>query len=74
MGGARASKAAADLTARHNLTSQELQIALALAHGDTTRQTAAKLCSSPKTVEYHLRNVYDKLEVRSRDELRKDLA
>jgi DNA-binding CsgD family transcriptional regulator len=24
---------------------------------------------SPKTVEYHLRNVYDKLEIRSREEL-----
>ena len=34
---------------------------------------AAKLYLSPKTIEYHLRNVYDKLEVRSREELAKAL-
>jgi DNA-binding CsgD family transcriptional regulator len=47
-----------------------VQIALALAQGQTTREAAAKLFLSPKTVEYHLRNVYDKLEIRSREELR----
>jgi class 3 adenylate cyclase len=36
----------------------------------TTREAAAKLYLSPKTVEYHLRHVYDKLEIRTRDELR----
>jgi DNA-binding CsgD family transcriptional regulator len=59
-----------DESVRHRLTPQELQIALALAQGRTTREAAAKLFLSPKTVEYHLRNVYDKLEIRSRDELR----
>jgi DNA-binding CsgD family transcriptional regulator len=54
---------------RHQLTPQELQVALALAEGRTTREAAAKLYLSPKTVEYHLRNVYDKLEIRSREEL-----
>lgn len=54
----------------HRLTPQEMQIALALAEGLTTREAAAKLYLSPKTVEYHLRNVYDKLEIRSREELR----
>jgi len=41
-----------------------------LAEGATTREAAARLYLSPKTVEYHLRHVYDKLEIRSRDELR----
>ncbi|MDQ6771772.1 MAG: LuxR C-terminal-related transcriptional regulator, partial [Candidatus Dormibacteraeota bacterium] len=58
-----------DDSSRHLLTPQELQVALALAEGRTTRGAAAKLYLSPKTVEYHLRNVYDKLEIRSREEL-----
>ncbi|HKW58687.1 MAG TPA: LuxR C-terminal-related transcriptional regulator, partial [Candidatus Dormibacteraeota bacterium] len=55
---------------RQQLTPQELQVALTLAEGSTTREAAAKLYLSPKTVEYHLRHVYDKLEIRTRDELR----
>jgi DNA-binding CsgD family transcriptional regulator/tetratricopeptide (TPR) repeat protein len=52
------------------LTPQELQISLLLAEGKTTRETAAALFLSPKTIEYHLRNVYRKLAIHSRDELR----
>jgi DNA-binding CsgD family transcriptional regulator len=48
------------------LTPQELQIAQLLAHGLTTREAAAALFLSPKTVEYHLRHVYLKLGIRSR--------
>jgi len=48
------------------LTAQELRIAMMLADGATTRQAAAALYLSPKTVEYHLRNVYLKLGVNSR--------
>jgi class 3 adenylate cyclase len=55
---------------RRQLTPQELQVALVLAEGATTREAAARLYLSPKTVEYHLRHVYDKLEIRSREELR----
>src|SRR5439155_25942589 len=55
---------------RRQLTPQELQVALTLAEGATTREAAARLYLSPKTVEYHLRHVYDKLEVRTREELR----
>ena len=58
-----------DETIRHRLTPQELQVAVALAEGRTTREAAAMLYLSPKTVEYHLRNVYDKLDIRSREEL-----
>ncbi|TME91198.1 MAG: helix-turn-helix transcriptional regulator [Chloroflexi bacterium] len=54
---------------RQQLTPQELQVALTLAEGTTTREAAARLYLSPKTVEYHLRHVYDKLEIRSREEL-----
>jgi DNA-binding CsgD family transcriptional regulator len=40
-----------------------------LAVGATTRQAAAALYLSPKTVEYHLRHVYLKLNVNSRTAL-----
>jgi DNA-binding CsgD family transcriptional regulator len=55
------------------LTPQELQIALQLAAGKTTRETAAAMFLSPKTVEYHLRHVYQKLGIHSREELRQAL-
>ena len=51
------------------LTPQEFQIALILAGGKTTREAAAALFLSPKTIEYHLRHVYRKLDIRSREEL-----
>ena len=56
------------------LTPQELQIALLLASGKTTRETAATLFLSPKTVEYHLRHAYQKLDIHSREELAQRLA
>ena len=58
-----------DESTRNQLTPQELQIAILLASGSTTKQTAAALFLSPKTVEYHLRSVYRKLGCNSRDEL-----
>jgi DNA-binding CsgD family transcriptional regulator len=57
-----------------DLTPQELQIALLLAGGKTTREAAAAVFLSPKTVEYHLRHVYRKLDVHSREELATALA
>jgi DNA-binding CsgD family transcriptional regulator len=56
------------------LTPQEFQIAQLLADGATTREAAAKLFLSPKTIEYHLRNVYDKLDVHTRAELKSSLV
>ncbi len=55
------------------LTPQELQIALLLAAGRTTREAAATLFLSPKTIEYHLRHVYQKLDIHSREELARAL-
>jgi DNA-binding CsgD family transcriptional regulator len=73
---ARAELAATGETARKrnastldDLTPQELQIAQLLADGSTTREAAAALFLSPKTVEYHLGHVYRKLAIRSREEL-----
>lgn len=56
------------------LTPQELQIALLLTAGRTTRETASALFLSPKTVEYHLRHVYQKLGLHSRQELQQALS
>jgi DNA-binding NarL/FixJ family response regulator len=56
-----------------DLTPQELQIALLLAEGKTTREAAAAVFLSPKTIEYHLRHVYRKLGIHSRAELAKAL-
>ncbi len=80
-GRARAELAATGETRRQRdpstideLTPQELQIALLLTAGRTTRETAAALFPSPKTVEYHLRHIYQKLGIHSRDELAQALA
>lgn len=51
------------------LTTQERQIALYAAEGLTNRDIAVRMFLSPKTVDYHLGNVYRKLLVRSRHEL-----
>jgi DNA-binding CsgD family transcriptional regulator len=78
---ARAELAATGETARrrdgttlNDLTPQELQIALSLAEGRTTRETATALFLSPKTIEYHLRNVYRKFDIGSRSELKAAMA
>ena len=57
-----------------DLTPRELQIGMLLAAGRTTRETAAALFLSPKTVEYHLRHLYTKLDIGSRGELRERLG
>ena len=54
---------------REQLTPQELQIALLLANGRTTREAAATCFLSPKTVEYHLRSVYRKFGINTREQL-----
>ena len=56
------------------LTAQELQIAMLLGSGRTTREAAASLFLSPKTIEYHLRHVYLKLDIHTRAELVETLA
>jgi DNA-binding CsgD family transcriptional regulator len=73
---AHAELAATGVTARRrdvrtldDLTPQELRIARLLADGRTTREAAAAIFVSPKTVEYHLGHVYRKLGINSRAEL-----
>jgi DNA-binding CsgD family transcriptional regulator len=58
-----------DASTLDELTPQEVQIARLLAGGKTTREAAAAVFLSPKTVEYHLRHIYRKLDIHSREEL-----
>jgi ATP/maltotriose-dependent transcriptional regulator MalT len=58
-----------DPSTRGDLTAQELQIAGFVAQGLSNRDVAARLFLSPRTIDFHLRNIFRKLEITSRVEL-----
>jgi DNA-binding NarL/FixJ family response regulator len=58
-----------DPSTRAELTAQELQIARFVAEGLTNRDVAAQLFLSPRTIDFHLRNVFTKLGISSRTAL-----
>ena len=58
-----------DPAAREELTPQEFQVAMAVSRGATNKEVAAQLFLSTKTIEFHLRNAFRKVGVRSRTEL-----
>jgi DNA-binding CsgD family transcriptional regulator len=62
------------LTGIDSLTPSERRVAELAAGGMTNREVAQTLFVTARTVESHLTNVYRKLEIASRDELRRHLG
>ncbi len=52
------------------LTAQETQIAMLACYGHSNPEISTQLFISPRTVEWHLRKVFGKLGISSRQELR----
>ncbi|GAA1121795.1 LuxR family transcriptional regulator [Kribbella jejuensis] len=59
--------------AGNELTPQELQIALLVRDGLSNPEVGTRLFLSPRTVEWHLRKIFDKLSISSRRQLREAL-
>ena len=51
------------------LTEAELRVAFAVGNGASNREAADELYISPKTVDFHLQNIYRKLGLRRRGQL-----
>ena len=58
-----------DASTSVTLTAQETQIASFVAQGLSNREVAATLFLSPRTIDFHLRNVFAKTGITSRGEL-----
>ncbi|MFC4110646.1 LuxR C-terminal-related transcriptional regulator [Micromonospora zhanjiangensis] len=52
------------------LTTQELHVARLVATGATSREVGTQLFLSPRTIEAHLRNIFRKLGITSRRQLK----
>ncbi len=66
---AAGSQSSDEVVAHRLLTPHELQIARLVVGGASTRDVAAKLFISPRTIEAHLSTIFRKLGVRNRREL-----
>jgi DNA-binding CsgD family transcriptional regulator len=58
-----------DVSTATDLTAQERNVTVLVRQGLATKDVAAQLFVSPRTVDFHLRNVFAKLGVTSRGEL-----
>ena len=57
------------LVKRYGLTEREKDITKLIAQGNTVKKTAALLYVAPGTVQSHMKNIYRKLDVHSRQEV-----
>lgn len=57
------------LAEKHHLTERETDILLQISLGLNNKQVADKLFISVNTVKYHIRNIYEKLDVKKRTEI-----
>ena len=53
----------------YSLTARETDIAFLLIEGYSVKLTAEELGVSPNTVRTHIRSIYEKMDVHSRDDL-----
>jgi DNA-binding CsgD family transcriptional regulator len=67
--GARPRRGRRLLSGRESLTASEDRIAVLAADGMSNREIAQRQFVTVKAVEWHLRNVYRKLDISSRQEL-----
>ncbi|MEA4881733.1 MAG: helix-turn-helix transcriptional regulator, partial [Synergistaceae bacterium] len=57
----------------YNLTRQETEIALLLLKGNNDSSICSSLFIARNTLKYHLRNIYRKMEIANRTELKKEI-
>jgi DNA-binding CsgD family transcriptional regulator len=65
----RTVEAPAELTAQEAQEAQEAQVARMAGDGLSNPEIAIRLFVSPRTIQYHLRDVFTKLGIRSRSQL-----
>ncbi len=62
-------RACAELSRSHNLSQREGEVLLLLAQHKTARDIEAELCVANGTAKAHIRHVYQKLDIHTREEL-----
>lgn len=65
----RLSRPGGDKPGQNGLTAREATVIAQAQKGYSNRAIAEKLCVSIDTIKYHIRNIYEKLQINSRDEL-----
>ncbi|WP_172623357.1 helix-turn-helix transcriptional regulator [Arabiibacter massiliensis] len=68
-GDVRRAEISEELAARYGLTNREVEIANLFMRGRSLKKVASMLVISPSTAQSHIKSVYRKLDVHSKDEL-----